>query len=49
VPLFIEAVLDHTFSVEHSSFGQVTQYELKPGGNDIKVTEENKNEYALDI
>lgn len=42
----IEAVLDHTFSVEHSSFGQVTQYELKPGGNDIKVTEENKNEYV---
>lgn len=42
----IEAVLDHTFSVEHSSFGQVTQYELKPGGCDIKVTEDNKKEYV---
>lgn len=42
----IESVLDHTFSVEHNSFGQVTQHELKPGGNDIKVTEENKTEYV---
>ncbi|VDI61096.1 E3 ubiquitin ligase SMURF1/2 [Mytilus galloprovincialis] len=42
----IESVLDHTFSVEHSSFGQVTQYELKPGGDDIKVTEDNKKEYV---
>jgi len=42
----IEAVLDHTFSVEHNSFGKVQEYELKPGGRHIKVTEENKSEYV---
>lgn len=42
----IEAVLDHTFSVEHNSFGKVQEYELKPGGRHIKVTEENKPEYV---
>ncbi|KAK7112097.1 E3 ubiquitin-protein ligase SMURF2-like [Littorina saxatilis] len=42
----IENVLDNTFSVEHNSFGKVHEYELKPGGNDIKVTEENKREYV---
>ncbi|XP_064604075.1 E3 ubiquitin-protein ligase SMURF2-like isoform X1 [Liolophura sinensis] len=42
----IEAVLDHTFSVEHHSFGQVQEYELKPGGKNIEVTEDNKKEYV---
>ena len=42
----IENVLDNTFSVEHNSFGKVHEYELKPGGNEIKVTEENKREYV---
>ncbi|XP_067671329.1 E3 ubiquitin-protein ligase SMURF2-like [Haliotis asinina] len=42
----IEAVLDHTFSVEHNSFGQVQEHELRPGGKVIKVTEENKKEYV---
>lgn len=42
----IENVLDHTFSVEHDSFGVMTEHELKPGGMDIKVTEENKKEYV---
>ncbi|XP_061191877.1 E3 ubiquitin-protein ligase SMURF2-like [Saccostrea echinata] len=42
----IEAVLDHTFSVEHNSFGKVQEYELKPGGRHVEVTEENKSEYV---
>ncbi|KAK3091923.1 hypothetical protein FSP39_023756 [Pinctada imbricata] len=42
----IESVLDHTFSVEHNSFGQVQEYELKPGGKLTKVTEDNKSEYV---
>ncbi|KAK6168947.1 hypothetical protein SNE40_020097 [Patella caerulea] len=42
----IEDVLDHTFSVEHSSFGQVQEYELKPGGKNLPLTEENKKEYV---
>ncbi|KAL5019412.1 hypothetical protein ScPMuIL_005134 [Solemya velum] len=42
----IEDILEHTFLVEHSSFGQMQEYELKPGGRDIKVTEETKKEYV---
>ncbi|KAL8587773.1 E3 ubiquitin-protein ligase smurf1 [Nucella lapillus] len=42
----IENILDNTFSVEHNSFGKVHEYDLKPGGNDIKVTEDNKQEYV---
>ncbi|KAH9514418.1 E3 ubiquitin-protein ligase smurf1 [Bulinus truncatus] len=42
----IENVLDHTFSVEHNSFGCMTEHELKPGGKEIKVTEDNKKEYV---
>jgi E3 ubiquitin ligase SMURF1/2 len=32
--------------VEHSSFGVLKNHELKPGGKDIPVTEENKKEYV---
>ncbi|KZC13825.1 E3 ubiquitin-protein ligase SMURF2, partial [Dufourea novaeangliae] len=42
----IDGVLDATFSVEHSSFGVLKNHELKPGGKDIPVTEENKREYV---
>ncbi|ESO94746.1 hypothetical protein LOTGIDRAFT_117914, partial [Lottia gigantea] len=42
----IEEVLDHTFSVEHNSFGKVQEHELKPGGKNIPLTEENKKEYV---
>ncbi|XP_048507948.1 E3 ubiquitin-protein ligase SMURF2 [Athalia rosae] len=42
----IDGVLDATFSVEHSSFGALKNHELKPGGKDIAVTEENKREYV---
>jgi len=39
-------VIDTTFSVEHNSFGVLRVHELKPGGRDILVTEENKKEYV---
>ncbi|XP_023239346.1 E3 ubiquitin-protein ligase HACE1-like [Centruroides sculpturatus] len=37
-----EFCLDLTFSVETDVFGQMQEFELKPGGNKIPVTEENK-------
>ncbi|XP_015608168.1 E3 ubiquitin-protein ligase SMURF2 isoform X2 [Cephus cinctus] len=42
----IDGVLDAAFSVEHSSFGVLRNHELKPGGKEISVTEENKREYV---
>ncbi|XP_044758401.1 E3 ubiquitin-protein ligase SMURF2 [Coccinella septempunctata] len=41
-----EGVLETTFSVENNSFGVVKVHELKPGGAQILVTEENKREYV---
>merc|ERR550519_713547 len=38
-------VLCLTFSVDEPVFGEVVEKELKPGGKDIDVTEENKMEY----
>lgn len=38
----ITGVLDHTFSVEDERFGEIVSVELKPGGKDIEVTEQNK-------
>ncbi len=34
-----------TFTVNREFVGQVEELELKPGGSDIDVTEENKKEY----
>nr|CAB3266414.1 E3 ubiquitin-protein ligase SMURF2 [Phallusia mammillata] len=42
----ITDVLDHTFCVEHDSFGERVTHELKPNGLDILVTEANKREYV---
>ncbi|XP_064478948.1 E3 ubiquitin-protein ligase SMURF2-like [Ornithodoros turicata] len=42
----ISDVLDNTFCVEHDAFGQLQVHELKPGGKDISVTEDNKKEYV---
>jgi len=39
-------VIENTFSVEDDRFGEVVDVELKPGGKDIEVTEENKAEYV---
>jgi E3 ubiquitin-protein ligase HUWE1 len=35
-----------TFTVEHTEFGVTREEELKPGGSNIYVTQENKNEYV---
>ncbi|XP_043282446.1 E3 ubiquitin-protein ligase Smurf1 isoform X2 [Venturia canescens] len=42
----IDGVLEAAFAVEHSSFGVLRNHELKPGGKEIIVTEENKREYV---
>ncbi|CAH1797217.1 unnamed protein product [Owenia fusiformis] len=38
-------VLDLTFSVDEEVFGETVTRDLKPGGEEIAVTEENKKEY----
>lgn len=42
----ITGVIDNSFSVEHEAFGVVQTHELKKGGKDIPVTEENKKDYV---
>ncbi|KAF7904904.1 uncharacterized protein EAF01_005426 [Botrytis porri] len=42
----IEGVLDQTFSTEDERFGVTNVEDLKPGGRDIEVTDENKKEYV---
>ncbi|XP_064641699.1 E3 ubiquitin-protein ligase SMURF1-like isoform X2 [Lineus longissimus] len=42
----ITDVIHNTFSVEHEAFGELKQLELKPGGKDINVSEDNKKEYV---
>lgn len=42
----ITDIIDNTFTVEHESFGVLQMRELKPGGSNIMVTEENKKEYV---
>ena len=37
--------LDLYFTVDEELFGQTKVNELKPGGTDIQVTDENKKEY----
>lgn len=39
-------ILEQTFSTEDERFGVVTVEDLKPGGRDIEVTNENKKEYV---
>ncbi|KAK6630644.1 hypothetical protein RUM43_014629 [Polyplax serrata] len=38
--------LDTTFAVEHEAFGELRVHELKTGGRDIPVTQDNKKEYV---
>uniref|UniRef100_H2L635 E3 ubiquitin-protein ligase n=1 Tax=Oryzias latipes TaxID=8090 RepID=H2L635_ORYLA len=40
-----ECCLEMFFSVDKEILGEITTHELKPGGGDIQVTEENKEEY----
>jgi E3 ubiquitin-protein ligase HUWE1 len=42
----IEGVLDLTFSADTDEFGRVKVVDLKPGGRDIEVTDDNKLEYV---
>ena len=42
----ITDIIDETFSVEDDQFGETKTIDLKPGGRDIKVTNENKKEYV---
>lgn len=42
----IEDILELTFSVEDDQFGEIVTVDLKPGGRDIPVTNENKHEYV---
>ena len=42
----ITGVIDTTFAVEQNSFGVLKVHELKPGGKDEPVTEENKGLYV---
>ena len=41
----IDGILDLTFSVDDERFGELVTVDLKPGGRDIEVTDENKKEY----
>jgi hypothetical protein len=42
----ITDALDLTFSTEDDRFGEVVTVDLKPGGQDIPVTNENKKDYV---
>ncbi|CUM56538.1 E3 ubiquitin-protein ligase RSP5 [Debaryomyces fabryi] len=42
----ITDILDLTFSAEDERFGEIVEVDLKPGGAQIEVTEENKHEYV---
>ncbi|KAL3480092.1 hypothetical protein BJX99DRAFT_244530 [Aspergillus californicus] len=42
----IEGIIDLTFTVDDEKFGERRTIELKPGGEDIVVTNENKHEYV---
>lgn len=42
----ITNVIESTFSVENNSFGILKVHELKPNGQQITVTEDNKREYV---
>lgn len=39
-------IIDTTFAVEQSSFGVLKLHELKTGGRNIQLTEDNKKEYV---
>ncbi|RKP02374.1 hypothetical protein CXG81DRAFT_10844 [Caulochytrium protostelioides] len=42
----ITDIIDETFSIETEDFGEKKTIELKPGGAELPVTEENKREYV---
>ena len=42
----ITDIIEETFSVQEERFGELVTIELKPGGVDCDVTEENKHEFV---
>ena len=42
----ITDVIEETFSLQEERFGELVTIELKPGGVDIEVTEDNKQEFV---
>lgn len=42
----ITDVIEETFSLQEERFGELVTIELKPGGVDIPVTEDNKQEFV---
>ena len=42
----ITDVIDETMTTSEDRFGEMVTIELKPGGADVPVTEENKKEYV---
>lgn len=42
----ITDILEESFSTTEDRFGELVEVELKPGGQDLPVTEENKEEYV---
>lgn len=42
----LESVFDLTFSITRDFFGEMQTIELKPGGGNIRVTQENKEEFV---
>ena len=45
----ITDIIDETFTTTEDRFGEVVTIDLKPGGADIPVTEENKKDYVSGI
>ncbi|KAJ4001408.1 hypothetical protein F5050DRAFT_1560835 [Lentinula boryana] len=42
----ITDIIDETFTTTEERFGEMVTVELKPGGEDVPVTQENKKEYV---
>lgn len=42
----VENVIFEHFCVEDEVFGEKVTIDLKPGGRDVEVTDENKREYV---
>lgn len=42
----IDGILDLTFSTDDERFGETVTIDLKPGGRDLEVTNDNKREYV---
>ncbi|EIW60741.1 HECT-domain-containing protein [Trametes versicolor FP-101664 SS1] len=45
----ITDVIDETFTTVEERFGEMVTVELKPGGGDVPVTEDNKKDYVLAV